>query len=288
MKKYLPITLVIIVALVIIGSIGFLAWRFFQGRTTQPPQKIATKQDLTKQRAQKQEVLIETAKELFASESSGTSFSLAIYDLKNGDYFGYNDEKAQHAASVSKVLTAVYVFDQIEKGKASLADPMGAYNIEFQLEKMINISNSESWEFIDERFKPKNQNKFAKSIDLTATDIRVGKNLMSPKDVAILLKKVAKEEILSDDSRLKLFSYMQKTESEDYFSPAFKLEGVTFYHKTGKYEGEGHDAAIVEHDSNPFVLVVFTNNNTNTDLISRGTIMTKVASLVYDYFDELD
>jgi beta-lactamase class A len=287
MKKYLPASLTIIVAVVIIGTLAFLTWRFFEGRATKAPQHTPTNLNSKEQRAQKQEVLIETTKELFSAESTGTSFSIAIYDLKNGEYFGYNDEKALHAASVSKILTAVYVFDQIEKGKASLADPMGAYNIEFQLEKMINISNAESWDFIDERFKPTAQNKFAKKIGLTATNIKRGKNLMSPKDVATLLKQLAKEEILSEDHRLKLFTYMQKTESEDYFSPAFELEGATFYHKTGKYLGEGHDAAIVEHASNPFVLVVFSNNNTVTDLVTRGSVMTKVASLVYDYFDEM-
>ena len=287
MKKYLPASLLLIAVIVITSSVGFLAWRFFQGRSTQPPQQSSTKLSSKQQRAQQQEVLVETIKELFSSQSPGTSLSVAIYDLKNNDYFGYNDTDPQHAASVSKLLTAVYVLDQVEKGKVSLTDSMGAYNIEFQLEKMINISNPESWEFIDERFKPKDQNKFANSIGLTATDIRIGKNLMSPKDAAVLLKKLAKEELLSEQSRFRLFSYMQKTESEDYFSPAFKLEGVTFYHKTGKYLGEGHDAAIVEHESNPFVLVVFSNNNTNTDLTDRGSVMTKTASVVYEYFDAL-
>ncbi len=287
MKKYLPASLLIIFLIVVASSVGFLAWRFFQGRSTQPPQKTPTSLNTKEQRAQQQELLLETIEELFTIESPGTSFSLAIYDLKNDEYFGLDDTEPQHAASVSKILTAVYVFDQIEKGKASLDDPMGAYNVEFQLEKMINISNAESWEFIDERFKPKSQNKFASSIGLTATDITIGKNLMSPKDVAVLLKKLAKGEILSEKSRTKLFSYMQKTESEDLFSPAFLLEDVTFYHKTGKYKGEGHDAAIIEHESNPFVLVVFSDNKTAINTGDRGSIMTKTASRVYNYFDQL-
>ena len=87
-------------------------------------------------------------------------------------------------------------------------------------------------------------------------------------------------------NRGKLFSYMQKTESEDFFSPAFKQADVVFYHKTGKYLGEGHDAAIVMHTENPFILVVFTNNTASINLISRGPLMTKVATVVLDYFDQ--
>jgi|GEM_PF-3398122 len=288
MKKYLPASLLIIATLVIVGALGFLTWRFFQGRSTQPPQQIPTKLDTKEKRAEQQEVMFETIKEIFSQESPGTSFSLAVFDLKHNEYFGLDDKVPQHAASVSKILTAVYVFNQVEKGEASLADPMGAYNVEFQLEKTVKRSEPETWALLDERFKPEDQNKFATSIGLTTTDIRIGKNLMSPKDVAVLLKKLAKGEILTESNRNKLFSYMQKTESEDFFSPAFKLEGVAFYHKTGKYLGEGHDAAIVQHQSNPFVLVVFSNNNTNPNLIGRGTVLTKVASRVYEYFSELD
>src|SRR4030067_3759547 len=217
MRKNLLTVLILLVIIGIIAGTGFLAWRVIQGRNTQPPQKTPNKEDQKKERAAKQEVLIESIKEIVATESPGTSLSIAIYDLKNDEYFGVNDTQPQHAASVSKVLTAVYVFDQVEKGKASLADPLGAYNVEFQLEKTINQSDPETWALLDQRFDPVEQNKFAKQIGLTSTDIRLGKNLMSPKDVATLLKKLAKGELLKEIHRDKLFSYMQKTESENFF-----------------------------------------------------------------------
>ncbi|OGY25199.1 MAG: hypothetical protein A2Z11_01815 [Candidatus Woykebacteria bacterium RBG_16_43_9] len=294
MKKFLLTSLVIIAIAAFLVGIGFIAFRFLENRNTQLPgisQEQAEKksaQEKKKERKAKQEVLVETVKEIFAAVSPGTSASLAVYDLKHNEYFGFNDTDPQHAASVSKILTAVYVLDQVEKGKASLADPLGAYNVEFQLEKTINQSDPETWALLDQRFDPVEQNKFAKQIGLTSTDIRLGKNLMSPKDVATLLKKLAKGELLKEIHRDKLFSYMQKTESENFFSPAFKLTGVTFYHKTGKLEGEAHDAAIVNHLDNPFVLVIFSVNNSNLDPNTRAPVMEKSAAAVLDYFDNLD
>ena len=294
MKKVLLSLVVIFLIGALLAGIGFFGYRFYKNRNSQVPgineeqSEQKSQAEKKKERKEKQEVLVETIKEVFSAQSPGTSISLAVYDLKNDEYFGLNDTEIQHAASVSKVLTSVYAFAQVEKGKTTLNEPMGAYVIETQIQYLVNQSSQDSWDLLDAKFKPEDQNAYAKTLGLTSTDIRRGKNLMSAKDVSILLQKLADGEILTQTHRDKLFSYMQKTESEDLFSPAFKLQNVSFYHKTGKYLGEAHDAAIVNHQTKPFVLVLFTNNNTNTNLIGRGVIMTKIAQSVYEYFDSLD
>lgn len=294
MKKVLLTLVVLFLIGALLAGIGFFGYRFYKNRNSQVPgiskeqSEQKSQAEKKKERKEKQEVLIEIIKEVFIAQSPGTSISLAVHDLKNNEYFGLNDTEIQHAASVSKILTSIYVFAQVEKGKTTLNEPMGAYVIETQIQYLINQSSQDSWDLLDAKFKPEDQNAYAKTLGLTGTDVRRGKNLMSARDLSILLQKLADGEILTQNHRNKLFSYMQKTESEDFFSPAFKLQGVSFYHKTGKYLGEGHDAAIVNHQTNPFVLVLFTNNNTNTNLIGRGVIMTKIAQTVYEYFDSLD
>ena len=287
--------LLIIIGIAVIGALAVLAgWYYVNNKKADSLKKEQATQNLEKEnRSAGQSALIEIIQEVFKQVSPATRYSIGIYDLKHDEYFGYEDTKAQHAASVSKVLTAVYVYDQVEKGKAEVSDPLGAYNIETQLQFMINQSSQDSWDLLDERFKPSLQTVFAKEIGLEATNINIGKNVMSVKDAAFLLKKLAKGELLSEQNREMLFRYMQNTESENYFSAAFKNSGVPFYHKTGKFIakgniGEGHDAAIVEHPDNPFVLVVFTQNSTNPNPDGRGPIMVKVAELVLGYFESLD
>ncbi len=287
MKKALRVVLVIVVSAVLLVAAVWVVVSLTK-HTPKPPSKQAESKPAVSaaQRKEKQIALLEEIKEIFNQVSVGTAYSIGIYDLKNNEYFGFNDTVSLHAASVSKVLSATMLLDKIERGEISLSDPMGAYNVEFQLEKMINISNQDSWDLIDTKLGKKPQDEFAlNSLGLSAA-VNMTDNKMAVRDIAILLTKLAKGQILTDASRQRLFGYMQNTESEDFFSPTFSQANLTFYHKTGKYAGEGHDAAIVE-GKHPFVLVLFTVNNTNPDLINRGTVMIKTAQAVLDFFQSI-
>lgn len=289
MKKILPLLTIVIVIAIIVAGGYFVFQAVRDGSSTVVSENVNEEEIKVKkaaERKEKQDLLIEKLKVLFKQQAPGTTFGVAIHDLNNDEYFGFGDKKAQHAASVSKVLTSVYVYSQAEKGKLNLSDPIGAYNVETQIKFLVNQSSQDSWDLLDDLVGTEPQNKYAKSIGLETVDVRRGKNLMSPKDATMLLVKLAKGELISEANRDRLFSYMQNTESEDFFSPGFP-QGTIFYHKTGKYLGEGHDNAYVVHERNPFVLTVFSNNAAAPSLIGRGKIMTQVAEEVYNYFDSL-
>ena len=289
MKKIFPIIVIVLILIAFIVA-GYFIFKAMRGGSykvvseQQSEEEIRAKE--ASERKEKQGILLEKLKVLFQQESSGTAFSIAIFDLNNNEYFGENDTKAQHAASVSKVFTAVNTYHLSEQGKLDLNDTLGAYNVETQIKFMINVSSQDSWDLLDELIGREAQNKYAKSIGLNTIDVRFNKNVMSPKDATTLLVKLAKGELINESNRAKLYSYMQNTESEDYFSPGFP-KGTIFYHKTGKLDGEGHDNAYVIHERNPFVLTVFSVNNVNQGSLGRGKIMTLIAQEVYNYFDSL-
>src|SRR3989304_5922661 len=120
MKKFLPVAFLIIVIAGFLVAVGLLAWRFFSSGAKTPPQKGITNQSAAQKRAEREEALLETIKDIASAISPSTSVSVAIYDLKTGEYFGFDDTKAQHAASISKILTVVYAYDQAEKGAIKL------------------------------------------------------------------------------------------------------------------------------------------------------------------------
>jgi beta-lactamase class A len=227
-----------------------------------------------------QEELISQIKNITV-KSPDTEFSISIIDLSSNVQFGINDGISQHAASVSKVLTAAYLLKQTEEGKYKLSDPLGVYNIEFQLKQMVNQSNNNSWDLIDNLVGFTAQEQYAHSIGLTSVDI--GNNKMSSKDAASLLSKIYKSEILNEQSKARLFSYMQNTETENLISPAIPKD-VTFYHKTGLFEGEVHDAVIVDLASYPYVISVFSVNTLVPNYEGRGKIMQEIAATVHKYF----
>ena len=289
MKQILPIFIAILI-LATLSAGGYFIFKAVTGDSYSVVSEQQSEEEIKTQsaaeRKEKQDLLLEKISVLFQQKAAGTTYGLAIYDLNNEEYFGSGDEKAQHAASVSKVFTSVYTYRRAEDGTIDLADPLGAYNVETQIKFLVNQSSQDSWDLIDELVGREAQNKYAKKIGLKSVDLRLGKNLMSPRDATILLVKLVKGELISDTNRSKLFSYMQNTESEDYFSPGFP-QGTIFYHKTGKYLGEGHDSTYVKHEKNPFVLTVFSVNNVNQGSLGRGKIMTLVATEVYNYFDSL-
>ncbi len=287
MKKSTKILLAVSSVAILVVAVLVVGLILAKGAPKTPSQKGPDKSQVSAAaRKEKQTALLEEISQIFQQISPGSSYSLGVYDVKNNEYFGFNDTVSLHAASVSKVLTATMLLDKVEKGEMALSDPMGAYNVEFQLEKMINISNQDSWDLIDEALGKKPQDEFAVNTLGMSSAVNMIDNKMAVKDVSILLTKLAEGQVLSESSRQRLFGYMQKTESEDFFSPAFVEAALPFYHKTGKYLGEGHDAAIVL-GKNPFVLVLFTENNTSPDLLSRGEVMRSVARSVATYFQSL-
>src|SRR4030042_3320860 len=163
MKKILLTIFIFVIIAAAIGGTAFLVWRSIKQKPLpEEPTSKVNEEELKAKRKEKQEVLIETIKTIFAQESPSTTFSLGVYDLNHKEYFGYNDTNPQHAASVSKVLTGVMLLDKVDKGEIKLSDPLGAYNVEFQLEKLINISNEPSWALVDEKLGIEPQSAFAK------------------------------------------------------------------------------------------------------------------------------
>lgn len=76
---------------------------------------------------------------------------------------------------------------------------------------------------------------------------------------------------------------MQNTNNEDLI-PRVKPSGATLYHKYGQLEGRLHDAAIIDYEGRPIVLVVYTKGDNTTDsavLASRTKLIQDLAQVVF-------
>lgn len=269
----------------------FIALAFGAGRASKsetPPKKSATAKVTTTPNVEIKPAL--TKEELLSRignifiDSDNTEVAVSFYDLKTKESFGINDKEAQHAASVTKVLTGAYLLKKVQDGDLKLTDKMGTYNIEFNLGQMINRSNTVSWEMIDDYVGIELQQEFGESFGLRAFNMR--ENEMSPADAVTLFRKLYKGELLNERYTKKLLSYMQDTETENLITPAIP-EGVALYHKTGLFEGEVHDVAIMEHPKHPFIMAIFTVNKIRPDYDSRAKLIQKAAAEAYAYFDKL-
>lgn len=212
-------------------------------------------------------------------------FAVSIYDLNHGKAFGLNEDKVFPAASVMKLVSASALLKGVEDGDWKLSNSLGGTTVEDQLQQMINQSNNDSWDLINGLVGYPKEQKTVDNLGIVGID--VNKNELTSHGAEQLLLKFYKGEALTVSSRDKLFSYMQNTESENRISRGIP-DNVSFYHKTGNFEGSVHDAALVIHPKNPFILVIFTRDDSgNFSDEARFELFKNSASKIYQYFDSI-
>lgn len=247
------------------------------------------KAEQEKQEEKQAKIARETRQAALTAELNTTllvnqQFAVSIIDINHDETFGINETTSFHSASVTKVLVATAALQGVESGKYKLTQPLGGSTFKYQLQQMINQSNNNSWDLFNNLIGFNGEQKVADQLGLTGVDMN--QTHMTTDAVSQLLLKLYKGEALQTENRDLLFSYMQNTETENRISPSIP-KGVTFYHKTGTFNGGVHDAAIVIHSKNPFVLVFFSNDTKGTPWETRFAGFQKATSLIYSYFDSI-
>ena len=190
------------------------------------------------------------------SEADQYRIGLALADVSGGAERTFGDADAFTAASTAKILTAAAYYHLVEKGEATLDEPMGDYDAAFQLKAMVNDSNNDSWQLLMDAVGHPQLIAYADSIGV-AYDPE--KNLLTAADMALILKKLYAGELLNPDNTAQLLSFMQDTNDEDLI-PAGSRAGIDVHHKYGELSGELHDAALLSYRGSTFALVIYTEN----------------------------
>jgi len=216
-----------------------------------------------------------TIRSLIAADNSDT-IGVAIENVKTGKVTTYGATSQFVAASTEKVLSAVVYYHLVEKGVLSLDDTIGPYPASYQLQQMINQSNNDSWNAINDALGGNDElQSYATSIGL---QYNVDGNLMSAKDMAALLTKLYTGKLLNAEYTKQLLSYMQHTNDETLISSVLP-SGLMIYHKYGELvDGKTnvlHDAAIVTDGSDTYAIVIYTNGKTGAAV--RTETVTQIA-----------
>jgi len=173
-------------------------------------------------------------------------------------------------------LSAVVYYHLVEKGVLSLDDTIGPYPASYQLQQMINQSDNDSWNAVNDALGGNDElQSYATSIGL---QYNVDGNLMSAKDMAALLTKLYAGKLLNAEHTKQLLSYMQHTNDETLISSVLP-SGLMIYHKYGELvDGKTnvlHDAAIVTDGSDTYAIVIYTNGKTGAAV--RTETVTQIA-----------
>jgi beta-lactamase class A len=201
---------------------------------------------------------------------------LAMADISGDAALTFGDREAFTAASTAKIITAAAYYHLVETGEASLDEPLGDYDAAFQLEAMVNESNNDSWLLLMDAVGYPRLTEYAASIGV-AYDPE--ENLLTPAEMALVLKQLYAGDLLNPDNTAELLSYMQDTNNEELI-PAGSQAGIEVFHKYGEIDGELHDAAVLAYRGSTFVLVIYTENADGTKDAEQAEVIRELTGVV--------
>lgn len=213
---------------------------------------------------------------LLIAENERIDISVSAIDLKSGTVQNIGLKSPMIAASTGKLLTACLYLDRVEKGKQEMNAPVSWFSGRDGLWQLINRSNNIVWEELNDRFGDASLTAYAKKIGMKNYDVE--QNMLTTQDMATLLHKLYTNELLNRKNTDYLLSLMQKTNYEDFMSPAVP-KNLKFYHKVGVLDDRVNDAAIISDSSNGVALVVFTNGNGIYNWDTRAEIIQEITRL---------
>jgi len=209
-------------------------------------------------------------------EESDYRIGMALADISGNAALTFGDQEAFTAASTAKIITAAAYYHLVENGEASLDDPLGDYDAAFQLEAMVKQSNNDSWLLLMDAVGYRQLTAYASSLGVNYDP---QENLLTPAEMALVLKQLYAGDLLNPDNTAQLLSYMQDTNNEELI-PAGSQAGVEVFHKYGEFGSQLHDAAVLTYRGSSFVLVIYTENLEGTGKSGQTKLIRKLTGLV--------
>lgn len=247
------------------------------------------------------------------SRYSFLSPGMFFLDLQTGNYLDIYGEKVFPAASTIKYPILIALYQDVEAGKVKLnetlvvrrdlkAERQGSGDLQFKpvgtklsvlatATKMITISDNTATNMIIDRLGGKERlNQRFRSWGLQNTVIRrllgdfKGTNTTSPKDLVRLSVLIDNNKLISEASRTKVLSIMQRVKNRRLL-PAGLGKGAVIAHKTGTLGIILGDAGIIELPTGKRYLAGIFVKRPFGDTRARDFI-SQVSKLVYGYLNQ--
>ena len=214
-------------------------------------------------------------------ENSDLDIAVSFYDLKNNNSFNINGDTPFTAASTTKLIAAGALIKEIEEGKRSYKDPLNGLTTKNQLWYLLNQSNNDSWDAINEEVPFATQEAFAKSLGINTFDS--SKNTIAANSLTLFMVKLAQGKILNPENTTLFLDYITKTNDET-FLPQGLSSDLLVCHKYGIYNGNAHDTGIIKGQNSWYVLTIMSKDTAEgEDYTARADVFHQITALFVDY-----
>jgi beta-lactamase class A len=291
-KKYRRLVGATVLGLILIG----LGVYGFHGKNNPVKKTVSSVVSLTKKKpntsSQEEEPSLEALDTMSQTinsvidQNNGIDISVNLINLNNNQAVHYGVNQTFQAASTAKILTAAYYLHQVEAGQESLGETINGNTAEYELQQMIVVSDDNAWAALNEDLGYNNLQNYADTT-LGINDYQAYNNSLSSGDIALALQKLWQGNLLNSSNTQLLLSYMKQANYRQYIVPAVPSYD-TIYHKIGLYEDYVNDAAIITHNQQTFVIVIFTNGNGTYSWPERAATMQEITKAALKaYFNQV-
>ncbi len=200
----------------------------------------------------------EKVQEIIAEyQKKNIDVAISVRDIESGEMVvGIKGDRVDTGASTVKVYVAAAVFDAVNKGDIRLDQKVGNYTVEQLMRLMINQSDNVAWKTLYGLIGKSRIENFAHVHG--ATNFDIANNYTSSDDLATFLSNVYKGDVIPENQKDLLFSWMQggTTSREDLLTPVAQDSNLPIIHKWGLYGNMIGDAAIVTINGKPYAIVI--------------------------------
>lgn len=194
-------------------------------------------------------------------ENNNYDISFGYYNLITGESYLYNEDKVYFAASLIKIVEALYLYEN-----DLVTDKIKPY-----VKKTITVSNNDAHHYLQRVIGQDNLKKYGEN--LGAKHVLAGGSCCGKTTVneqLIFLKKLY-EITKVDNEELKSWFI------NDYVNNIKFSDDIKVMHKYGLYDNVYHNVGIVL-DEEPYIVIILTG-------IPNGysSIVNKLSRIIYDY-----
>lgn len=186
---------------------------------------------------------------------------VSVIEVNSGISVQAGDNYPFVAASTTKILSAILFLNNVEAGQESLDTKIDGVTTKELLRKMIHDSDNDAWAKINEMLTKESLANYAKKQGISSYDSQ--KNTITSQDMALLLAKLYKGELINKPHRELLYSFMTRTSEERFIPSGITGQKVKFYHKAGYLNDRVHDVAIIDNGTSPYILVIYSKSYSN-------------------------
>lgn len=212
---------------------------------------------------------------------TSTSTAVAVTDLsgKNRGNVNYNGDTQFTSASTYKIYVAYAMIHDVETGRRNWSSPINGTTWETCLARTIVNSDNDCPEIYINSIGYSKFNSIVDGLGVSSvTQFEPYGIRTSANDLALVLQKFYKGELVSEDNKNKLFSLMEQQVYRDGI-PAGIGNSAKVADKVGFLDALLHDAGIIFSDKGDYIMVVMTNGES-------WPYIAKVASYIHSVMVE--